>query len=222
VKALALLFPLTLAAQTPLGLTTWHNDGSLFGGSVRVSYASEPFRTVQAGQIRATGAGESRLTYCTDLNNTMASGLFTPIPLSLATDPTHQNPDWVPGGILRATQAVAHYGAGVDSAAKAVALQTVVWELLYDTDWSLATGSFRAQDGGVLGTQFLANLWLQDPAWGQVDASTANWFMPVDAQGDYRNAQGLIGHVPEPGTWGAIGVALAGVALVAVKRGGAQ
>jgi len=216
-KSLFILFPFTLSAQTPLTLTTWHGDGSLFGGSVRVSYASEPFRSVQAGQIRATGPGESWITYCTDLQNPLAAGLFSPIPLPLATDPATQNPDWVPGGIVRATQAVAYYGADVDSAVKAVALQTVVWELLYDTDSSLATGSFRAQDGGILGTQFLANLWLQDPAWGQIDTTPANWFMPVDAQGDYRNAQGLIGHVPEPGTWGAIGVALAGV-LVAARK----
>jgi hypothetical protein len=218
VKALALLLPFALSAQTPLALTTWHSDGSLFGGSVRVSYANEAFRTVQAGQIRATSPGESWITYCTDLNNVLAAGLFSPIPLPLANDPAHQNPDWVPGGIVRATQAVVFYGGQINTAREAVALQAMVWELLYDTSPDLASGSFRAQDGAVSGATSLTSLWLQQSEWTQVDTSAAQWFQPVNYLGEYREAQGLIGHVPEPGTWGAIGVGLVAVGWVAVKR----
>jgi len=142
--------------------------------------------------------------------------------LPLATDPSTQNPDWVVGGIVRATQAVAYYGGQINTAREAVALQAMVWELLYDTSADLASGSFRAQDGAVSGATSLTSLWLQQSEWTQVDTSAAQWFQPVNYLGEYRPAQGLIGHVPEPSTWAAGAALLAVVGLIAVKRGGAQ
>lgn len=221
-KRLLLLLPLTLSAQVPLSLDTWFNDPLLHGSTVRVSYDNEAFRTVAAGQFRATSPDGSWITYCTDLGNVLSSGLFKAIPLPLATDPLTQNPDWVVGGIGRATQAVAFFGGQVSTPQEASALQLIVWELLYDTSPSFAAGSLRAQDGGILGTVSLATTWLNDPGWPQEPLEGATWWMPANYLGEYREAQGLIGHVPEAGTWGAVGVGLVAMGWVVVKRGGGK
>jgi hypothetical protein len=217
-KRLLLLIPLSLSAQVPLSLDTWYNDPLLHGSTVGVSYNNEAFRTVAAGQFRATSPTDSWVTYCTDLHNVLSSGLFTPIPLPLATNPLTQNPDWVAGGIVRATQAVAYFGGQVSTPKEAAALQLMVWELLYDATLGLASGSFRAQDGAIAGTTSLTGLWLASSQWEQVNVSAALWYMPANYLGEYRPAQGLIGDVPEAGTWGAIGVGLVAVGWVAVKR----
>lgn len=218
-RLLLLLTPLAAMAQVPISIDTWYNDLLLHGSTVSVSYNNEAFRTASAGQFRATSPSGSWLTYCTDLNNILSAGLFSPIPIALATNPSQQNPDWVSGGIQKATQAVAYFGPAVSTPKEASALQLIVWELLYDSAPSFAGGSLRAQDGGILGTTALATTWINDPGWPQEPLSGAMWWMPANYLGEYREAQGLIGHVPEVGTWGAVGMGAVAFGLVAWKRG---
>jgi len=181
-------------------LDVWFHDPTLFGSTLRVSYNQEAFQTVAAGQFRATSPTASWLTYCTDLKNPLSAGLFTAIPIEIATNPFHQNPDWVVGGIQRATAAVAFFGPTVSNAAEASALQGLVWESLYDTDLNPAAGAFRIQ-----GDTSLISSWLTNPTWEQTSIVGAPWWQPVNYLLEYRPAQGLIGEpIPEASTWSAI------------------
>jgi hypothetical protein len=217
IKLLGLVgLTLHLNAQTHFNIETWLDSSQLFGGSVSVTYGSTQ-RTVLAGQIRALSSVTSWVGYCTDMNNVLQAGHFNPVPLDLAVNPFHQNPDWVPGGVQRASTAVALFSALVDSPAEAVGLQLAVWELLYDPSPSLVSGILRAQEV-TPGSLFVASSIISDQRVLSPSASSgAVWWMPTTANGQYRVAQGLISDIPETSTI-CSGLALIAVTFLAFSR----
>lgn len=211
----ALLTSLT-ARSEELTLTTWFTDPSLHGGTAQVSIDGSGFYSVAAGELLATtGTGFQWKTFCTDLSATLASGPFTSLTLEAAQSlPAWQTPDWAPGGLARATGAFMTFRDGVTTPREAVALQTLIWELLYDADPSLNSGRFQLSPSGTTAGAFgRAASWLNTaPEYQQTGSEV--WWGPSTESGGFRAGQGLLGDaviVPEPSTvlllWAAIPIA---------------
>lgn len=197
----ALLTSLT-ARSEELTLTTWFTDSSLHGGTARVSIDGSGFYSVAAGELLATtGSGFQWKTFCTDLSATLASGPFTSLTLDAAQSlPAWQTPDWAPGGLARATGLFMTYRDDVTTPREAVALQTLIWEVLYDTDPSLNSGRFQLSPSGTTAGAFnRATSWLNSAPEYQLTGSEV-WWGPSTESGGYRVGQGLPGDaviVPE-------------------------
>jgi hypothetical protein len=210
---LALLTSLTVTTygniSYDLDVKTWLKDQNLYGGKVKVSVNSPNYRTVNAGQLLVTFDEDEIpldqydnpwLAYCTDVNNNLNQGLWKPLPSNVAEhSPQYQNPDW-DGSLDFAYRLFATFAYQIDSDAKAIGLQTAIWEALYDEQFDLNSGWFKAQDApGFYGALDWAETYLYTPSDLLVDISNRNlvWWEPVGYAGNYRNSQGLIS-VPNP------------------------
>jgi len=201
--ALASLVTTASAATFNIQVDTWLNDSTLQGGQASIRYdGRDAWRTVNAGEFEAnfvglpySGYSQSWVTYCTDVGNWLADGYFEPLTWVSAEQAPH-NPNWV-GDPLRAQGLYLAYQDRVRTSAQAVGLQLAIWNSLYDVDNTVSSGMFRARDitpGGVS----WANCYLSNDV---VSVASGTWWEPVTLRGDYRPAQGLMGHpVPEAGT----------------------
>lgn len=192
-----------------LNVTDWKQDTSLFGGKVSVKVHSNSYRTVAAGQLLVTFDDDETpidqyenpwFAYCTDVNNTLTYGKWKPLSKEVAfNSPQYQNPDW-DGSLMFAYQLFATFAYSIDSDIKAIALQTAIWEALYDNQFDLNSGWFQAKDHpSFSGAIDLAQTFLYTPQDLLVDVSSRNlvWWEPVQVNGSYRAGQGLIS-VPNP------------------------
>lgn len=210
---LSLALTAVTAHSADLTINSWFDVPTLYGGQASITLDGTS-RTVNAGQLRATveGTGEQWISYCTDLGATLASGPFTQMSLSAAQGlPAWQTPDWAPGGIERAAQMYFTFRDEVDSPREAVALQSLIWEALYDETPSFTSGRFQLEAPGTTAGAFgRANSWLTED---DLTALTGNesWWGPSTLTGDYRVGQGLLGGVqtiPEPSTYTLFAVAV--------------
>lgn len=211
----ALLCMATLTGKGEnLVVDSWFTVPTLFGGTARVSLDGSSFYTVNAGELRATtDTGVQWTTFCTDLGISLSSGSFTPLSLSVAQGlPAWQTPDWAPGGVQRAAEVYFAFRDEVENAADAVALQTLIWENLYDTEPSLTAGRFQLSASGTThGAYGQAMSWIHEHEGPEDVSSSAIWWGPTTALGDYRPGQGLLGNaqvIPEPSAGSLLIVAL--------------
>lgn len=182
------------AVSYNLNVDTWLNDSSLYGGSALVSTSGgTTWSGVYAGQFEANfvgtpapGYGQSFVTYCTDVNNGLSNGLFEPLSWAAAATVPH-NPLWTGSPSLASSIYLSWLGA-VNSNADAVGVQLAIWDALQDGGDGPNSGLFRST------TDF--SLYLTGPlATSLVPAQLGTLWEPVSANGNYRQAQGLIGHV---------------------------
>lgn len=218
---------LALTAVTARGadltINSWFDVPSLYGGQANITLDGTQ-RTVNAGQLRATvgGTGEQWVSYCTDLGATLASGPYVQMSLSAAQGlPAWQTPDWAPGGVERAAQIYFTFRDEVDSPREAVALQSLIWEALYDETPSLNSGRFQLSASGTTSGAFgRANSWLNEDDLTPLTGNES-WWGPSTAGGDYRLGQGLLGGVqaiPEPSTYALFAIALPMLAFTLWRR----
>jgi hypothetical protein len=190
-----LLLAILAATATPvyIHVDTWLNEGDLYGGSATVSTdGGQSWRGDYAGQFKAQGANVNWVTYCTDVNYWLADGYYN------AGSPdvnVQHSPTWTGNYGLAESVYLEHRG-DVDSNTKAVALQLAIWEALQDNDLNLLSGNFRTTESAA---EAQAQTWLN----GITAPVCGTWWEPTDANGNYRQNQGLIGErcsVPDAGS----------------------
>lgn len=110
--------------------------------------------TKTTASITATVGNVTMPVVCTDMNNSLRSGLFEQFTIGEAgsMNLTH-NPAWVPGappytGVFYAAWIESNYNKLVKTRVEAAALQLAVWNVLYDTDFGLGAGTFKATPAG--------------------------------------------------------------------------
>lgn len=174
-----------------------------------------------AGLMTRNGVTTSFLTYCTDLAQSFSwntNYTYT----SVATGTTH-------GFTTRQADLLGKLytlaGPGVDTTDESAAFQLAVWEIVTETGSKLniLNGSFQLTAGASTVQRTLANDWLM--AVTDINAastfsatrlysSTAQDFVAFNAVQQTTNGGGST--VPEPATYGLVGLAL--LSLVAARR----
>lgn len=98
---------------------------------------------------------------------------------------------------------------------KSSGVQLAVWEIIYDTNLSLETGSFYALGGTDTNARGYANTLLSHAGTAQANALSI-WFLKADGNQDqlfWEDANGNQSTVPEPMSLALTAAALAGLAL---------
>lgn len=148
------------AHADPVNVTFDGIAGNLGGGVTVALHGGLHFadgsssKYVWAGQLSHTIAGDAFKTYCTELTQWAHSGLYAPV--NVAGAPS--------SGSMGAGKADAIYrlfnganGASeIDSNAKAMAFQAVIWEIVYDYD---GTEAGMSLGGGAVRISGVSNPW---------------------------------------------------------------
>ena len=204
---------------TSITVDTWLSNPSLYGGYSYISLNSQ-LRMAQAGQFLAIPADPNMspwITYCTDLNYWLANGQFSEVTHDWDIVVNH-NPPWVGSGYELAEYVYITYGPSVNSNAKAVGLQLAIWNLLYDTDRSLSSGTFYiySDRDTTKDAQSYGQLYLNDINMTPIDGI---WWKPINTSGGYRESQGLMGvDVPDGNTTTAGLLSISLLGLVCSRR----
>lgn len=196
-SAFALFGTVRANAAYNLTVNTWFNIPSLYGGSAVISTTGgSNWRNVNAGQFEVvfvgpapTGYQPTFLSFCTDVDNWLSSGLFEPTLWAVAGTAPH-NPAWSPNGTALASSIYRSWKDVVASDAMAVGVQLAIWDALQDNGDGPNAGLFRSQ------TDF--NTYLLGPNNGPLlPAQIGTWWEPVNKHLNYRVGQGLIGELPD-------------------------
>jgi hypothetical protein len=111
-------------------------------------------------------------------------------------------------------------GLALNSALNSAAFQLAIWELEYDTDHNLSTGSFHAisADAGVIG---LAQMWLTNLP---TSSNVMVYLLHSDTQQDFITTFPIPTKdvLPEPSSLPLFGLGLAAMIFVGSRRRGTQ
>lgn len=203
-KKLITLTVLTSLLTLKSFATYLHIDNYL-GSQVSISFAGKNYTTVSSGRFTIEkDFNETYKSFCTDPYVRSYSGEYKSFTdLDLAKNIHNSVPaliDWN-GQLVNAFKLYKTYNNQVDDKKEYSALQLAIWEVLYDTDFNLSTGNFRAKDYLVNGISNLAQDYLNGPLTDLTINDRVEWWQPLTSDGNYRLAQGLITikSVPENG-----------------------
>lgn len=208
IKTLALAAALAVAA--PAFADTVNLSGFTFSPATAVTVSS-PSYSGKAGQYTGLLNGNSFVTYCTDLSQTLSFN-------TNYTDYTVVNGVTAWGAqrsldLDRWISWLDQFAYPIDAAMSA-ASQAAVWEILYETSstYDLASGTFTATSGDAATQNYLNTV-----NWAGLSAVTVT--LHVD-QLYSREHQDLLvtTPVPEPSTYALFAAGLAGMGFVARRR----
>ncbi len=174
-----------------------------------------------AGLMTRDGQTTSFLTYCTDLAQSFSwntNYAYTEVATGTAHGFTTRQAD-----LLGKLYTLA--GQGVDTTDESAAFQLAVWEIVTETSRSLniLNGSFQLTAGASTLQRTMANDWLTAAADTNAVSTFSATRLYSSTTQDFvafkevpRTPNGSGGDLPEPATYGLVGLALLG--LVAARR----
>lgn len=194
-------------------------DANVGGTAVSGSYYAGEINWDWVAPI-PDGLPASLVTYCVDIVHEVVSPQN--VTISTTADPLFSSPATDAGG--KAAWLLNQFAPTVSSGLAAAALQVAIWEVLYDNDHNLSTGSFtlvttaaaytgatRAMEIAAQADTYLAQLFSASAPNHEYYTSTATWLDATLATG---GGQDQI-TTPEPGSFALL--ALAGV-IVGLRR----
>ena len=201
-KTRALLFlSLALTASSAFSQISIRLEDKGKGQNVDFFFEGDSM-TAFAGQLNFKDLTNNKMlqTYCVDLANTISGGSTYNVNVSN----TLGNPTFGKAGSIHAN---GH--ANVTTNAAGAALQIAIWAARYGTDLSTNTGSkFRLKNSWYQNNQSIVNQAIAMTNAGNANPANALLYNPhpIDC------GQAQLGPVPEPATFLALGVAVAGLA----------
>ncbi|HMN74723.1 MAG TPA: PEP-CTERM sorting domain-containing protein [Burkholderiaceae bacterium] len=159
------------------------------------------------------------LTYCVELGEHFSLGVaYNNYSIMNAASYLGTNPEAIARNTRLAnlfTWAVGNSSTWFSDKYKSSGMQLAVWEIIYDTDLSLTTGSFYAKSNTDANARGYANTLLSHAGTTQANALSI-WFLKAAGNQDqlfWEDANGNQSTVPEPMSLALTAVALAGLAL---------
>jgi PEP-CTERM motif-containing protein len=212
--ALAVALLLTLSAGVArAGPTYTITFGSFSGGTAQIHAPGTLANnlTVELGSVLISGALGTFESYCVDLNHymnehsTVTTALDTMANWNQASTQTSQNASGLASWLYMTFAAQA---ASTNNNVDRAALSLAIWNVLYDADYNVTTGTGFWVASSIYATR--ANAMLQALQAYQASGGLlpyANWLRTTDGPGNYT--QDFITTVPEPGTLALVGIGLA-------------
>lgn len=169
------------------------------------------------GSLAGAGALDSSsfLTYCIELEESFSFGTAPMTGYTVSSAESYfaarRGDAGIAGRISSLLSFASDLPTRVDTSAESAALQLAIWNLVYDTDWSVSSTSAFRDGSSLRGTadQFLAGASAYGPGRFQVFALSkagSQDFLAVLPRND----------VPEPGSLGLAAAALGALALAAL------
>ncbi len=193
------------AIAAPASAATVNISGYTNGGPSSVSVAS-PAYSGGAGQFSGTLDGNAFTTFCAEL--TQSFNFNTNYTYSIVSGTTAwTNPVYL--GLSRLVTWLAANPTFNNSADKSAAMQSAVWEVIYETSgtYNLAAGTFVATSGTGSTQTAISNLNAQ---WGNINTTLPTLFADKLVNANHQDFL-LTTPVPEPE---AFAMMLAGLGLV--------
>ncbi|MFO1217845.1 MAG: PEP-CTERM sorting domain-containing protein [Burkholderiaceae bacterium] len=179
-------------------------DDWTFGAGHTV-HTSAPVYNGQAGGFSGLLDGESLQTYCVELTQVFYWDAVYTNYTDLAASSYFSGPDNKADKLGRLLSYVNDHAGAVDSSAESTSLQLAIWNIVYDTDYTLGTGAFRDTSGYASYATALLG-------------ASQNWANTMDVRVlKSPTAQDQLhwGRVPEPSS---LALAFAGLGAVGVAR----
>ena len=224
--ALAALFVANAASAGPISTVNLKMTGFAYGyAAVKTNVTSG---TIGAGELQglmtSNGVTSSFLTYCTDLAQSFSWNTnysYTLVANGSANGFTTRQADLL-GKLYTLT------GRGVDTTDESAAFQLAVWEIVTESasnKLNILNGSFQLVTGASDPQRSLAGSWLDNISSSSARSSFDATRLYSSVAQDFvvfaerpLTGNGIPGAVPEPASYGLVGLALLGLAAASRRR----